>query len=129
MNFCLIILGFIVSVIGGDIVIYPLLEKYLWPQLEKHHGFKRKFHTFTRAVGWLERALYTGAILIGSWEWVGVWLAIKVAARWRSKAADSEADVPVDNVWLIGTGLSVLFGFLGAWIASGHLPYFRPPSR
>jgi hypothetical protein len=130
MNWCHILAGFFVSVVVGDIVINPLLERWLWPQLEKHHeSFKRQSHTFTRQVGWLERALYTGAILVGAWEWVGVWLAIKIAARWRSNAGDSEKGVPVDNIWLIGTGLSVLFGFIGAWIASGHLPYFHPPSR
>jgi hypothetical protein len=30
--------------------------------------------------------------------------------------------VDSDNIWMIGTCLSVLFGLIGAWIALGHLP-------
>jgi hypothetical protein len=30
--------------------------------------------------------------------------------------------VDSDNIWIIGTWLSVLFGALGAWIALGHVP-------
>jgi len=120
-NWCRVVLGFVVSVIGGDLVIYPLVQWYLWPQIAKHYGeTKPKGHTFTRSVGWLERVLYTAALLANAWQWIGIWLAVKVAARWRSTAGDSDA--PVDNVWLIGTGLSVLFGFLGAWVALGKFP-------
>jgi hypothetical protein len=123
MNWHRILIGFAVSVIGGDLVIYPIMEWYFWPRLRKDHGeSKPKGGTLTRQVGCLERALYTGAILIGAWQWIGIWLAIKVASRWRSTSGDSEA--PVDNVWLIGTGLSVLLGFVGAWIAAAHLPMF-----
>jgi hypothetical protein len=121
MSWHRILIGFVVSVIGGDLVIYPVMEWYLWPRLAKHYGLgKSKGYNFARQVGWLERALYTAALLIGAWQWVGIWLAIKVAARWRSTSGDPDA--PVDNVWLIGTGLSVLFAFLGAWIALAKVP-------
>jgi hypothetical protein len=126
MHWYRIILGFIVSVVIGDLVIRPLVENYLWPQLHKHHKVELQTHTLSRQVGWLERALYTGAITIGAWEWVGVWLAIKVASRWRSTSGDP-GGTPVDNIWLIGTGISIVFGFLGAWIVLGHLPYYRKP--
>jgi hypothetical protein len=125
MNWCRLIFGLIVSVVGGDLVVYPVVEWYLWPQLKKHHATEQSKHTFTRQLGWLERFLYTVALIVGAWQWVGVWLAIKVAARWRSTSGDTDA--PVDNVWLIGTGLSVLFGFVGAWIALGKLPYLGRP--
>jgi hypothetical protein len=125
MNWCRFILGLSVSVIGGDLVIYPIVAWYLWPQLIKHHGVVRSAHTFTRQVGWIERALYTGALFVGAWQWVGIWLAVKVATRWRSTAGDDSA--PVDGLWLIGTALSVLFGFIGALIALGHLPSFGKP--
>ena len=115
-----IIWGFIVSVVGGDLVIYPIVVWYLWPKLVRRHKEVKSKGMLSRQVGWLERALYTASLLVGAWQWIGIWLAMKVAARWRSTSGDSDA--PVDNVWLIGSGLSVLFGFLGAWVALGHPP-------
>jgi hypothetical protein len=120
MHWWRILVGFVASIFGADCVIWPLMNWYLHPRLAEHHNAKPMKHTFSRLVGWLERALYTSAILIGAWHWIGLWLALKVAARWRSTSGDPEA--PVDNVWLIGVGLSVLFGFLGAWIALGRVP-------
>jgi hypothetical protein len=126
MHWYRIVIGFALSVFGADVVIHPLLNWYMWPQIAKHHGETKASGTsFTRQVGWLERALYTGALLVGAWQWVGIWLAIKVAARWRSTSGDT--GTPVDNIWLMGTGLSVLFGFLGAWLAGGHIPPLGKP--
>jgi hypothetical protein len=116
-------LGFFVSVVVGDLVISPIIVKYCWPRLVKHHKVTAGKGTFSREVGWLERLMYTGAIYCGAWQWIGVWMAVKVAARWRSTAGDTAA--PVDNVWLLGSGLSILFGFLGAWVALGHLPIMK----
>jgi hypothetical protein len=123
MNWCRVILGFVVSIIGGDLVIYPIVEWYLWPQLQKYHGVEQKKHTFTRQVGLLERALYTVSLFVGAWQWIGVWFVIKAAARWRSTSGDT--DTPVDNVWLIGNGLSVLFGYIGAYVALGRVPLLK----
>ncbi len=68
--------------------------------------------------GLVERTLYTGALMMGAPQWIGVWLAIKVAAKWKSQTHERGAD----NIWLIGTGVSLLVAFVGAWIALGRLP-------
>jgi hypothetical protein len=96
------------------------MEGYVWPNL--HKGY-RELHqypvTFSWLVGIVERTLYTTALAVGAWQFIGVWLAIKVAARWRDP--DAQKGLPTDNAWLIGTGISLLFGFIGALIIRWHL--------
>ncbi len=120
--------GCVVSIVVGDLVISTLIG-WLWSGLEKHHYITRAEHTFTRQLGWLERALYTSALLAGAWQWIGVWLAIKVAARWRSTSGDTEA--PVDkcvadwhgafcSVWLCwGLDCSLALTIFGQIIVRG----------
>jgi hypothetical protein len=119
-----IALGFSASVIGGEVVLYLLLEKFLWPRAAKRHKFTLSpVHHLSGAVGMVERFLYTSALIVGVKEWVGVWLAVKVIARWQSAAPDKQPE-DSNNIWLIGTGLSLWFGFLGACIVLGHAPTF-----
>jgi hypothetical protein len=56
--------------------------------------------------------------MISMWQLIGGWFVLKVGAKWKTPSAYRGAD----NVWLIGTGLSLIFAFLGAWIALGHMP-------
>ncbi len=117
--------GLAVSVFLGHWVTGPFV-RCLWRKVRREYGgpLEPKL-TFSSLLGCLERGLYTGALLLGAPQWIGVWLAIKVAAKWRSRnetAGDDAPSAPVDNIWLIGTGLSLLFGFLGAAIAHWPLP-------
>jgi len=118
------IVGFVVSVFVGDLVIHPV-QQYLWNLLHVHYEVKPRpiGRNLARYVGLVERALYTGAVLIGAYQWFGVWLAVKVAARWRSKAGGD--DVPFDNVWLLLNALSLIFGFLGGCIGLRHFPAWK----
>ena len=74
-------------------------------------------------VGVLERAIYTTALMVpGSGiQIVAGFLAVKVAARWHGSSGP-RATADSDNIWIIGTWLSVLFGLGGAWIALGRMP-------
>jgi hypothetical protein len=132
MNWCCIILGFVVSLIGGDFIVRRVVGK-LWQIAARKHGpgydyqaSTQKAH-LTRWLGFMERFFYTGAFFVGGlhgggWKGVAGLVAIKVIVRWqRAKWSRGEEQLrDSDNIWLIGTGLSVLFGFIGAWIALGH---------
>ena len=124
MHWLRIIAGYAVSVGVGHVAIKPLMEKHIWRRLNASYAHKLETYpvTFSGLVGIVERTLYTTSLAIGAWQFIGVWLAIKVAARWRNPK--EQEGVPADNAWLIGTGISLLFGLIGAWIILWHLPSF-----
>jgi hypothetical protein len=114
-----VVIGFLVSSLGGAIVLWLLIDKCAWPYLEKHGVSKKGKGALTLPLGICERVSYTAAFLLGIPTWIGVWLAIKVAAQWNRWTDEERATY---NVFLIGNLLSIVFGFLGAWIALGQLP-------
>jgi hypothetical protein len=65
------------------------------------------------------------AILSSAPDFIGVWLAVKAATRWGplvDSHNDNRRGLGDDQVWLIGTALSVLVAYLGAWLTALHLP-------
>lgn len=101
-------LGLGTSVFIGALVIWLIIDKWAFrgQKMPEARGL-------TLSVGMLERFLYTMALLAGQPLWFGVWLALKGLHRWSS----FESHEPSYNIFLIGNGLSVAFGVLGAWIA------------
>ena len=120
-----VIAGFAFSILVGHIVLWMLIEKTLWPYIRKYHPHEPNQHKslLSWMVGVLERAIYTGALMVpGSGiQLIAGFLAVKVTARWHGSSGP-RATADSDNIWIIGTWLSVLFGAVGAWIALGHLP-------
>ena len=116
-----VIVGFLVSMFGGAVVLWLLIDCLAWPYIAK--GLKNNIgkpqRVLTLPLGICERASYTAAILLGAPGWIGVWLAIKVAAQWHRWQGEERATY---NVFLIGNILSIFFGILGAWIALGRVP-------
>ena len=125
MNVLRVIAGFAFSLLVGHFVLWSFIEKTLWPYVRKHHP-PDPDHQKSRLswmVGILERTIYTGAFMLPGTgiQLVAGFLALKVASRWHSSSGP-RSTVESDNIWIIGTTLSVLFGLLGAWIALGHMP-------
>jgi hypothetical protein len=125
MNVLRLIAGFAFSVILGHFVLWLLIEKTLWPYVHKRHPLAPE-HAKSRLswlVGIVERSVYTAALLVpGSGiQLIAGFLALKVASRWHSSSGP-RSTVDSDNIWMIGTCLSVMFGIAGAWIALGHMP-------
>lgn len=116
-----VVVGFVVSTGGGAVVLWLLIERLAWPYVAKGLQSREGKHTraLTVPLGIIERASYTAAILLGAPTWIGVWVAIKVAAQWQRWHGDERATY---NVFLIGNLLSIFFGVVGAWIALGKLP-------
>jgi hypothetical protein len=119
------LLGFGFSIVLGDLFVRPLVRQ-MWAYLSRQGNVPAEPHvkqagSLSMPLGMLERALYTGALIMGSWELIAAWLVLKTAGKWKEVAVHRGAD----NVWLIGNGLSLFFGFFGAWIALGRLPMTR----
>lgn len=125
MNVWRLLAGYAFSVGVGHLVLWLLIEKTLWPYVSKYHPPDPNHHKsrLSWLVGVVERTVYTGAFLLpGSGiTLVAGFLALKVASRWHSSSGP-RSTVDSDNIWMIGTCLSVLFGLTGAWIALGHMP-------
>jgi hypothetical protein len=73
---------------------------YLWPPL---------------LVGSCEAILYPTALLIGKAEFIGVWLALKVAGHWSLWTGDYKGRNRF-NMFLIGNALSIITAFVFARI-------------
>jgi hypothetical protein len=125
MNVLRLIVGFAFSIVVGHFVLWSLIEKTLWPYVRRHHPPDPNHHKsrLSWMVGVLERGIYTGAFLLPGTgiQLVAGFLALKVASRWHSSSGP-RSTVDSDNIWMIGSCLSVLFGLAGAWIVLGHMP-------
>ena len=123
-----VLIGLAFATFGGAIVITLIVDFCLWKyargqwkkqgkQVDEYEG---KFWPLSLLLGILERAIYMGAFLMGNLTLVGGWLVLKAAAGWGGWRKEGG----MYNIFLIGNSLSIIFGFLGAWIAKGSLPTF-----
>jgi hypothetical protein len=115
-----VLAGFLFSTGVGAVVLWLLIDCLLWPYISngRPNGGKPS-RSLTVPLGICERASYTAAILIGVPSWIGVWLAVKVAAQWSRWQNEERSTY---NLFLIGNLLSIFFGVLGACIALGDVP-------
>ena len=113
-----VLVGFVVSSLGGGLALWLLVERLAWGHLAKHGVSPKPSGLLTVPLGICERASYTAAFLLGVPAWVGVWLALKVAAKWKRWQGEERGTY---NVFLIGNLLSIAFGLFGAWIAAGQI--------
>jgi len=121
---CYIILGYLFSTIIGAIFLRIVIDNWLWSYIIKEQKIPGKPRAIlTLPLGIIERLLYTSAFFLGFPEWVPVWLGLKVAVSWKRWQKEEERGIY--NIFLIGNALSLIFGFVGAWIALGQLPILK----
>jgi hypothetical protein len=117
------VVRFVGSVGVGELIMDLVMNKYLWPLLRRHNPSVPHLHySPTWLLGLVERLLYMTALIVGAWQFIGVWLAMKAAIRWRTVKNESEYGTATDIVWLIGTGLNLLTAFVGVWFSFLKLP-------
>lgn len=112
-------LGYIFSIFVADLIIRPI-RKNLYSGLEKPNepNLWRP-----QILGWLERAIYTSSILVGTPEFIAIWLALKVAEhweRWKQDIGKDKEKTPnrarvTYTGFLIGNALSILCAGAGAY--------------
>jgi len=114
-------IGFGFSALVGGWLVKPLIiqmhrrvnehVKGIYPSLS--HDQIRPFTWFPRICGYIERPAYTASWLIGRPEFIGVWLVVKMAARWTLPKDPMDSRHRYYPV-LVGNLLSVLYGVVGA---------------
>ena len=119
MNVFSLVTGYLVSSLGGALLLWLLIDRLAWGYLAKHGIPKKEAGILTLPMGIVERSLYTTAILLNQPGFIAIWLALKVASQW-TRWQDKERGTY--NVFLIGNGLSLMIAFTGAWIALGSIP-------
>jgi hypothetical protein len=113
---CAVVFGYFFSVLVGH-----CLTKFALIQMRTAApGMGRSPDTpvpHTGAVGLVERTIYTSAFVLGHPEFAAVWLAFKTAS-----VLGSERDAPAFrsrfNRYLVGAGLSLVFGVAGGLFAA-----------
>jgi len=116
----------IIAIGVGQLITWLVVQKYLWPKLIREgENVPHLDHSPTEILGLVERLLYMTALMVGASQFVGVWLVVKAAVRWRQVKEDTEYGTGTDIIWLTGTGLNLLTAFVGAWFSLLKLPAFR----
>lgn len=114
-----IIIGYLISTLGGAFVLWLSIDKLAWSYLAKKGIPEKGPGILTLPMGILERLMYTTVFLIDQPAFVAVWLALKVAAQWNRWEGKERGTY---NVFLMGSALSLIMGYLGAWVALGCVP-------
>ena len=70
-------------------------------------------------VGIIERVLYTAAFITGVPAWIVVWMGIKTATTIKASKNEPQGSY---NAFLIGSALSIMVGYIGAWAFLRRLP-------
>ena len=77
-----------------------------------------------KIVGWVERTLYVASINAGFPQFIGVWLAMKVAGEWyawKDGIKEVGSDVSggsIYDIFIIGNGVSLAYALVGYYLIS-----------
>lgn len=118
--------GYLYSVLVGHLFIKRAVDQ-LWRSIgwdgdvTNNESDTRPYAWIPPITGFLERILYTSSLQLGKGEFVGVWLAIKVASQWKKWNEDEHRCL--FQIFLIGSGLGILYASAGYkiidWVVSG----------
>ena len=74
-------------------------------------------------IGILERIIFTTSVIIGQTSFIPIWLVFKSISQWKNWEIDNGR--AMFNIFLLGTGFSILYGALGGqviiWLSFGDL--------
>lgn len=107
-----ILVGFAYALLVGHFVTRLVIDA-AWGRTKKSDEARRDRTVHPAMVGYIERAIVAGAVMAGRPELAAGWFVIKAAAVWKEWTNDRD----VFNVFVIGTGLSALFGSIGGLLA------------
>ena len=114
-------IGYLFSVLVGHFFVAMVADQ-MWQSIGWKPAKSARFRPDAwqpRVLGVIERFLYTSSLLVGKAEFIGFWLAVKVAGQWKRWSEDQESDGvhvsgrSIYQNFLIGNGLSILFSIVG----------------
>jgi len=108
-------IGYTFSVVVGHVFIKPVIDN-LWKCVSPTDKSAHMNPWSSGMVGCLERLVYTLSLQNGNQAFIGVWLAIKAAGKWKAwEGADKVVGEGryIYQTFLIGNLLSILFAATG----------------
>ena len=126
MSPIMLVAGYVFAVVVGHICVAAVVDQ-LWTSLNttpRQSSVVRPGAFLPRVVGLVERGIYLGSIQFGQPQFIGVWLALKVAGQWKRWGEPLEYEgKTIDgrvfyNIFLIGNGLSVAYAAVASKIVS-----------
>lgn len=116
------VVGYLFSIVVAHFPILWVIDR-MWKCIGWRNDNKESIRPQSwqpRIVGCVERALYTGSFQLGKPEFIGIWLALKVAGQWKRWSEDKDyggrliAGRAIYNIFLIGSALSIGYSVIGA---------------
>jgi hypothetical protein len=114
-----ITIGYVFAVLAGHFFVSWIVDS-LWDEVPwRKSPDLRPAAYVPRLVGLVDRILYVASLQFDAAEFIAVWLALKAAGQWKRWEEDTRVGsrtVPgrfFYGVFLIGTGLSILYAFVG----------------
>ncbi|HHT9132126.1 MAG TPA: hypothetical protein ACFYED_06540 [Candidatus Tripitaka californicus] len=115
-------IGYLFAIIVAHFSISLVVDR-LWNSIgwekDKDSELRPESH-LPRILGCVERALYTASFQLDKSEFIGVWLALKVAGQWKRWGEDMEyggrkiIGRTFYNIFLIGNALSIAYAIVSA---------------
>jgi len=107
------------TILGGQVI--EKIMKTLWKPLKKEAPLIRPFGYMAVLMGIVERVIYFISFMLGYEEFIAIWLALKAAPQLSNWEKGFEvagykeiSGRVIYNIFLIGNGLSIGFGVMGA---------------
>ena len=112
-------IGYIFSIFVGHLLVWRFSRK-AWSALGEipKDEIDMPYRWTSSLAGMVDRMIFTSSLLIPAKEFIAVWLAFKIAVqwkRWEDKDDLGKARASF-HIFLIGTGLSLMYGVIGALI-------------
>lgn len=102
--------GYFFAVVFASVPISLIVDKLWKPNLNDNDI---RYSWTSKILGYIERSLYVASFQIGKPEFIGIWLALKVAGQWN-RWSDKNTGRHIYNIFLIGNGLSIAYSITGA---------------
>lgn len=87
----------------------------------------KKVSWLPRTVGIFERIIFTTSFIIGKYEYVAIWLGLKVVGSWKDNSNENKKKTKSnlwrirENIFLIGTALSLILSYLAFLLFNYHM--------
>ena len=120
-------IGYLFAVVVGGVLISLVSRKALhrigMPTPGRSDDAEAMANPWTAVyVGIIERILYVSSLQLGTEEFIGLWLGLKVAGGWTRWSEKRK----IFQIFLIGSGLSVMYAAVGfkliGWLQNCRSP-------